>query len=331
MSDPARLRVLSASEVRRALPMAEAVAAMKEAFRELSAGAAVVPPRARIRVEERGGDVLVMPAYSPAAGRVGLKVITLFERNREIGLPFIQAVVLVIDAATGAPAALMDGTALTAVRTGAASGAATDLLARPDVRKAAIFGAGLQARAQLEAVRAVRPIAEVAVFDPDRGRAVEFAARAARELGLTASAAATPAEALAGADVVCTATTAVTPVFADADLAPGSHVNAVGSYKPRVREIPSETVARALVFVDQREAAWEEAGDLIMPLEAGLITRDHVLAELGEVVAGTRPGRRGPGDVTLFKSVGLAVQDLAAAARALANAEKLGLGSSVAL
>ncbi|HVP89856.1 MAG TPA: hypothetical protein VMS75_01440 [Terriglobales bacterium] len=331
MTGPMRLRVLSGAEVRRALPMAEAVGAMKEAFRELSAGEAVVPPRTHIRVEESRGDVLVMPAYSPSAGRVGLKVITLFERNRDLGLPFIQALALVLDAGTGTPIAIMDGTALTAIRTGAASGAATDLLARPDVRKAAVFGAGLQARTQLEAVCAVRPIREAGVFDTDGARAAEFAARAGRELGLAVSAAATPAEALRGAGVVCTATTAETPVFADGDLASGTHINAVGSYKPHVREIPPETVVRALVFVDQREAAWEEAGDLIMPLEAGLITPGHVRADLGEIVAGMKPGRLSSGDVTLFKSVGLAVQDLAAAARALANAEKLGLGTAVTL
>ena len=331
MSEQGKLRVLSGADVRRALPMAEAVAAMKEAFRELSAGKAVAPPRTRMRIEEGRGDVLVMPAYSPSASRVGLKVITLFERNRDLGLPFIQALALVLDGGTGTPLAVMDGTALTAIRTGAASGAATDLLARRDVRKVAVFGAGLQARSQLEAVRAVRPLVEAAVFDPDRARAAEFAAWAGRELGLAASAAATPAEALSGAGVVCTATTSGTPVFADGDLAAGVHINAVGSYKPRIREVPPETVVRALVFVDEREAAWEEAGDLIMPLESGLITRGHVRAELGEVVAGDKPGRLRADDVTLFKSVGLAVQDLAAAARALANAETLGLGTSVRL
>jgi len=311
--------------------MTEAIVAMKEAFRELSAGKAVVPPRTRICIEERLGDVLVMPAFSPAAGRIGLKVITLFERNRTLRLPFIQALALVLDAGTGTPMAIMDGTALTAIRTGAASGAATDLLARSNVRKVAIFGAGLQARTQLEAVLTVRPLVEAAVFDPEHIRADEFAAWAGREFGIAASAAASPAEALEGAGVVCTATTSQTPVFADAELASGVHINAVGSYQPGVREIPPETVVRALVFVDHYGAAWEEAGDLVLPLEAGLITRGHVQAELGEVASGDKPGRQDPCAVTLFKSVGLAVQDLAAAARALANAEALGLGTSVTL
>lgn len=325
------LRFLSAAEVWRALPMKEAVEVMKAAFQELSEERAIVPLRAHVSLPAHKGDVLFMPAYSPAAGRFGLKVITLFENNRAIGLPFIQALVTVFDADTGSPLAVMDGTSLTAIRSGAASGAATDLLARRDAAKVAIFGAGIQARTQLEAVCAVRNIREASVFDRDRARALAFSRQVAEELGRVISVAATSAEALDGADVVCTATTSATPVFADSELACGAHINAIGSYKPHMREIPPGTVARAYVVVDQIDAAWKEAGDLIMPLNDGLIQTDHIRAELGEIVDGRKPGRSDPETVTFFKSVGIAIQDLAAASRVLVNAEKLGLGTEVPL
>jgi len=326
-----RLRFLSGQDVARALPMRDAVEAMKEAFRQISAGEAVVPPRTHIAVASPPGDALFMPAYVPATRRMGLKIVTLFGDNVARGLPRIQALVIVLDAATGSPLAVMDGTSLTAIRTGAASGAATDLLARPDANVAAIFGAGPQAQTQLEAVCVVRPIRRAMIFDPSAGRAEALAREMAPRLGIAVLAARSPAEALAGADIVCTATTSVEPVFADRDVAPGTHINAVGSYKPTVREIPAETVRRARVVVDHRPAALAEAGDLIIPMEQGLIEKDHIYAELGEIIAGLKKGRESPEQVTLFKSVGVAVQDIAAANQVLAGAERLNLGTDLTL
>ena len=323
------IRFLSADDVKKALPMAEAVEVMKEAFVELSAGRATLPARTHIGIESPPGDVLIMPSYMSGLGRVGLKTVTLFPGNRAKGLPFINALVCVFDGETGRAVAVMDGASLTAIRTGAASGAATDLMARPDAGVVAVFGAGVQARTQLAAISAVRQIKEARVFDISTEAREAFAGEMSRELGGTVRAVASPAEALDGADVVAAATTSTTPVFADADLATGAHVNAVGSYKPHVSEVPPETVKRAYVVVDQVEAALEEAGDLIAPMEQGLITRDHIRAELGEVVSGAKPGRPSPEAVTFFKSVGVAVQDLAAACRALSNAERLGLGREV--
>jgi ornithine cyclodeaminase/alanine dehydrogenase-like protein (mu-crystallin family) len=311
--------------------MKEAIEAMKSAFRELSENRALVPLRTHVAMPEHQGDVLVMPAYSPDTARFALKVITLFENNPALNLPFIQAMVMLFDTVTGSPVAIMEGTSLTAIRSGAASGAATDLLARKQARKVAIFGAGIQARTQLEAMCVVRPIREASVFDQDRTRADLFAREASAELGITVTVAASSAAALAGAEIICTATTSATPVFADGEVAAGTHINAIGSYKPHMREIPPATVARAHVVVDQLDAAWEEAGDLILPLKAGLIRSDHVRAELGEIVAGTKPGRTHPETVTFFKSVGIAIQDLAAANCVLANARKLGLGTEVPL
>jgi ornithine cyclodeaminase/alanine dehydrogenase-like protein (mu-crystallin family) len=225
----------------------------------------------------------------------------------------------------------MDGASLTAIRTGAASGAATDLLARPDAAVVAIFGAGPQARAQLEAVCTVRPIRRARVFDVNTGRAQALATDLADRLGILVEPARSPAEALAGADVICTATTSSVPVFDDRDLALGVHINAVGSYKPSVHEIPPETVRRARVVVDQLAAALAEAGDLLIPMQQGVIGRDHIYAELGEIASGRKKGRESPSQITLFKSVGVAVQDLAAADRVLANAERLNLGTELVL
>jgi ornithine cyclodeaminase/alanine dehydrogenase-like protein (mu-crystallin family) len=322
-----KLRFLSGRDVAQALPMREAIEAMREAFRQLAAGQVVLPPRTHIASTAPRGDALFMPSSLPADGRMGIKVVTIFGGNAAQGLPVIQAIMLVLDAATGSPLAVMDGTTLTAIRTGATSGLATELLARPDASVAALFGAGPQARTQLEAVCAVRPIREARVFDADAERATRLAREMAEQLGIPVTAAQSPADALAGAQVVCTATTSPVPVFADGDLAPGVHINAIGSYRPTVREIPGETVRRARVVVDHLPAALAEAGDLLIPMEEGLIGRDHVAAELGDIVLGRKPGRLAPDETTLFKSVGLAVQDLAAAVRVLANAERLGLGS----
>jgi ornithine cyclodeaminase/alanine dehydrogenase-like protein (mu-crystallin family) len=324
------IRFLSAADVKKALPMTEAVEVMKEAFKELSAGRAVLPARTHIAIaDEPRGDILIMPSYMSGLGLVGLKTVTLFPANREKGLPFINAIVNIFDATTGQVVAVMDGASLTAIRTGAASGAATDLLARPDAKTVAIFGAGVQARTQLAAVCAVRKIEEARVFDISADAREAFASEMSRELGITVRAVDSSKEALAGADIVSAATTAETPIFSDDDLSDGAHINAVGSYKPHVVEIPPETVKRAYVVVDEREAALEEAGDLIGPIKQGLITPDHIQAELGEIVAGKKPGRPSPDAITFFKSVGVAVQDLAAACRALKNAERLGLGSEV--
>ena len=334
------LRFLSADEVRRALPMAEAVEAMKRALAALSAGEAVVPARTHLALGDSAGEgdeagpagtALVMPAYAPADGRVGVKIVTLLEGNRDRGLPLLQGLMVLFDATTGSPLAVMDAATLTAVRTGAASGAATDLLARPDAQSAAVFGAGVQGRTQLEAVCAVRPVRRARVVDLDAAAAGRFADEMAGRLGIAVEVAATPAEALAETDIVCTATTASEPVFDDADLAAGVHVNAVGAYQPPAREVPADTVCRARVVVDQRAAAMEEAGDLVVPIQQGRITWDHVAAEVGEIVAGRAAGRQSDEQVTLFKSVGVAVEDVAAASAALAGAERLGLGTAVRL
>lgn len=310
--------------------MRQAIAAVKAGYAHLSAGRAQVPLRAHLTAAE-GDSALVMPFALPDEGALGLKVVSVFGSNPPRGLPLIHALVLVLDAATGAPQALIEGSSLTAIRTGAASGAATDVLARPDARVAAIFGSGVQARRQLEAVCTVRPIERVLVYS--LGGAEAFAAEMAgfgpipREVVVAGSARAAVSE----ADVICTATTSTTPVFDGRDLQPGTHVNGIGSYTPEMQEIDAATVRRARVVVDSREAALAEAGDLIIPLRAGQIDLDHISTELGEIIAGQKPGRTSAEQITFFKSVGVAVQDAMAARLVVANGAALGLGTVVEL
>jgi ornithine cyclodeaminase/alanine dehydrogenase-like protein (mu-crystallin family) len=327
--------LLNAHDVRKALPIREAIDAMKSAFAALSNGSAVVPHRTTLSIPSHAGTSLVMSSYTagetPENEALALKVVSLFDGNCLRGLARIQATVLVLQPDTGQICALLEGATLTAIRTAAASGAATDLLARPESKTLAVLGAGVQAQAHVEAVCAIRPIESVHVFSPSpnrvRSMVQEFAAR--REIPARFIPAASAAEALKGADIVCTTTTSATPVFDDADLDVGAHINAVGSYKPEAAEVPPETVVRAKVVADSREAAWLEAGDLIQPLLAGRIGRAHIHAELGEIVLGLRAGRTNAQEITLFKSVGIAVQDAFAARMAVAGARRLGLGQEI--
>jgi ornithine cyclodeaminase len=323
-----KLRLLDARDVQAALPMIDAIQAMKDAYRQFSSGQADVPLRSRLEVPEVGGLMLFMPAFLHETGDLAVKAVSVFPRNAERALPTIHALVIAFDAHTGAPAALIEGASLTALRTGAASGAATDLLARPDSSRLAVFGSGPQARTQIEAVCAVRPIGEVRVFslDPEGARRMmadlEGQTATRPRLRLASSA----PEAVERADVMCTATTSSTPVVADGALPQGLHINAIGAFTPEMQEIDPATVARARIFVDSRRAVLSEAGDLIQPIRRGLISEAAIVAELGEVVAGTRTGRTSPLEITLFKSVGLAVQDAVAAGAILRRAEAEGLG-----
>ena len=324
-----KLRILSGADVRQSVTMAEAIQVVREAYIQLSTGQAVVPLRTPVPVKEREGVALFMPAYLATSNALGAKIVSVFPHNLERGLPLIHAAVIVVDAETGRPEAIMDGTYLTALRTGAASGVATDLLARPDSRIAAIFGAGAQARTQLEAVCTVRPIERVWVYDAVPERAVAYVKEMrARGQSLPAGifVADSPAQAVCEADVICTATTSSRPVFDDADLKPGVHLNGIGAYTPEMQEIPAATVARARVVVDSRDASLAEAGDLIIPLREGVIAEADIHGEIGEVAAGGIPGRESDQEVTFFKSVGVAVQDVAVAELILRQAAELGLG-----
>lgn len=327
------MRILSADDVRAALSMTEAIERMREAFAALARGDVEMPARSHVAAPDAAGVTLIMPAR--IAGRaLAVKVVSVFDRNPARRLPKIQAAVLVLDPETGRPRALLEGGALTAIRTAAASGLATDLLAPADAVTLAVFGAGVQARSHIEAMCAVRPVERIRVYSRTPARVDELITDLADAPWMPDDVARAdrPGTAVREASIVCATTTSATPVFDDADLGPGTHVNAVGSFTPGAREVPGATVARAWVVVDQREAAWAEAGELVLARDAGRIKADHVKAELGELVLNPdRPDLR-PGDpdaITLFKSVGVAVQDAAAAAAVCESAERDELGMMV--
>ena len=306
--------------------MPAAIDAMREAFAALSAQEATVPMRLALETEH--GVSLFMPAHLRESGNAGAKVVSVNPGNAARGLPAIHAVVLVLDVLTGRPTALMDGTWLTALRTGAVGGLAADLLARSDAKTVALFGAGVQARTQLEAVRCVREITEVRVVSRSGASADRLAGEV---VGVRAVRVDDANEAIEGADIIIAATSSSTPVFDGARVEPGTHVTGVGSYTLDMREVDTALVQRARIIVDHREAVMEEAGDIVGPIRDGVVDETVIIAEIGEVVLGRVPGRTADSEITFFKSVGNAVQDVAVAARVLAAAESEGHGLVVDL
>jgi ornithine cyclodeaminase/alanine dehydrogenase len=328
--------ILSRHDVEALITMPDAIAAVEEGFRQLALGNVTMPQRLATTIQAHNGLHLSMPAFVGGAGQdpgtLTIKIVTVYGDNpARYGEPTIQGVVLLHDAATGRPLALMDAEQLTAMRTGAASGVATRHLARADAATATIFGAGAQAGTQLMAVCAVRPIqrAWVVALNPDGGQG--FADRMAAHLGIPVTPTKDVAAAVAGADVICTATTSTTPLFDGAWLSPGTHINAIGAYTRTMRELDTTTIRRSRVIVDGRQAAQTEAGDIVIPIAEGAITLDHIAGELGGVVHGLTVGRTSPEEITVFKSVGMAVQDAVAAAAVYARARTAGIGTEIAL
>jgi alanine dehydrogenase len=325
-----KLRVLTAADVERVLDPDELVEALAGAFARLSAGEASMPQRIAVEVPERSGAVLLMGAHLEGRPSLTTKLVSLFPDNPRGGPPTHQAAILVFDAATGTPAALMDGTSVTELRTAAGSRLATRLLARPDASVLAIVGTGVQARAHARALARERRWAEIRIAGRDESAAERLAGALRDELSLPVIAADSVGAALAGVDVVCAATAATEPVISRDALEPGLHVNSVG-YTTAGREVDAETVRDALLVVESRAAALAESNDIRWAIRDGVAAEDPVHAELGEIVAGTRPGRTGPDQITLYKSMGVAAEDDAAAALALAAAESEGAGAVVEL
>ena len=310
------MRVLGADEIRRALPMGVAIAAMRQGFVAHFEGRADGPARTVLHTGATNGATLVMPVALDA-GDVPLlvvKVVSVFPANRQRNLASIHGTVIAVEAETGVPIAVLDGGSLTAIRTAAACGLATELLSREDSAVLAIFGSGVHARTQVRAMREVRSIEEVRIYNPNTDSAVAMAEELTANAGpdCRVCVADSAASALAGADIACAATTSRVPIFEDEAVPDGLHINAIGSFHAADREIPGATVARAGVFVDDLEAALEEAGDLIIAIREGLIEADHIRSDLGSLLLGRSEGRSSKDEVTFFKSVGLAVQDAAA-------------------
>ncbi|MCK5942215.1 MAG: ornithine cyclodeaminase family protein [Planctomycetes bacterium] len=322
-----RTRILSADDLWRALPMRAAIDASRAAFEALADGAVVAPPRVHLVEGER--TTLLMAASGPP-GRIA-KVVNIFPQNAARGLATTTGVVTVLDAETGHTVGVCDGGTLTAIRTGAVAGLATDLLAAPDAAVGAVLGAGGQAFTQVLAMACVRRLRTIRVFARDRVRLDAFVARAAAQVDAEVVAAGSAREAIADADVVSAATSSLRPVLDGADLKRGAHVNGVGSFRLAMRELDERTIARAgRVVVDLRESALHEAGELVAARDRG-VSDPADWVELGELLRDPQRGRQPDHDVTVFKSVGHAAQDLFAARAAVDAADRLGLGRPVEL
>jgi ornithine cyclodeaminase/alanine dehydrogenase-like protein (mu-crystallin family) len=322
--------VLSRADLERLLEPARVIAAVESAFREAAAGRVRGLPRAVLPME-REALFLAMTSTVPRQRALGTKLVTFVPQNPARRLPTIHATYLFTDPGTGVPLALMEAGFLTAIRTGATSALAARHLARPDARSVACFGAGVQADLQLRCLQAVLPIERVVVVGRSPERARRFARKMRGLLDVEVSVSSDRAGAVRNADVVVCATTSRTPVFPGRALPPGVHVDAVGAFRPHTREIDTVAVQRAHVVVDTYEGAWQEAGDLLIPIREKAITRRHVRAELAEVVSGKRPGRRSRDEVTLFKSVGWAPEDAVTARLAYDRAKALHIGTEVRL
>jgi ornithine cyclodeaminase len=306
--------VLGRADIAQLLPMRDCIDVMAGVLSELTRGAAILPLRQVLRLPDGKSAFAVMPAYLGQPKAVGAKVITVFPDNH--GTPFDshQGAVLLFEAEHGSLAAVMDASSITAIRTAAVSGLATRLLARDDATDLAILGSGVQARTHLEAVRAVRGVNRVRVWSRSRDAVRAFAEGESRRHGVEIEPAPSARAAVEGADIVCTVTASREPVLAGEWLRDGAHVNAVGASLPFARELDTAAIARSRLYVDRRESALNEAGDFLIPRKEGVIGDDHIVGEIGDVLLGRVPGRRSSDEMTVFKSLGLAVEDVAAAA-----------------
>lgn len=325
-----RVLILSKADVESVLSMKETIAVMETAFRELSEGLAILPQRILIPTEN--GISLYMPAFLPQTRSLAVKIVTVFENNPEkYNLPTILGKVLLQDPETGDVLAIMDGSYLTAMRTGAVSGCAIKYLARKDIQSVGLFGTGVQGSTQLWAACVARPgVKHCKVYDVRKEAAEIFAQKMAGRLpNIDIEVVASSKEAIIGMDIVLTATTSPIPVFKGEWLDPGVHISAIGAYTPETREVDTETVQRAKVVCDEFHSCLDEAGDLIIPMKEGVITKEHFHAELGEIISGKKPGRENESEITLFKSVGLAIQDAATAKLVYDKAREMNKGIEV--
>jgi alanine dehydrogenase len=325
--------LLSRKDVISLLRMEDCIAAVENAFGELSRGAAAMPQRAVIKVPEHKGLFLGMPAFIGGdLNALGLKVVTVYPDNpSKHDLPTTLGTLMLCDPATGKAVAIMDAGYLTAVRTGAASGVATKYLARKQCKTCVVFGAGVQAKKQLEAMKLIRPPEKTFVIDINADAAGAFCEEMSEELALEV----VPTEDVEGsvksADIIITASSSHDPLFDGDWLKPGVHINNIGSHSPDARELDTTTVKRAKFVADLKEANLAEAGDILIPIAEGAVTEDHIYASLGDIVTGEKPGRENDEEITVFKSCGLAIQDVSTALAVYNAAKKQGIGTEVEL
>jgi ornithine cyclodeaminase/alanine dehydrogenase-like protein (mu-crystallin family) len=319
-----RLLVLAASDVHALLGYRECADAMREALGALASGRARQPLRTVIRPEGAAGLMALMPSYlaggSSGETAYGLKAICITPTNPAAGLDTHQGIVLLSDGQTGEPLALLNASAVTEIRTAAVSVVATELLANPDARTLAVIGTGVQARSHIRALDATRPLSEIRVAGRGEARARQFAASFGGETHVPVRAFASAREAVAGADLIVTVTSSAQPVLERDWIAAGAHINAVGACLPHQRELDTATVAAGALFADRRDSLLAEAGDYRLAAAEGAVSEDHLRGELGDVLTGVARGRANAAEITIFESLGLAIEDLAAAACAYRNA-----------
>lgn len=325
--------ILSKDDIKKVFTMKDAVDSVKEAFSVYSQGKSVVPLRVNIDVSKQGGQSLFMPGYVEDLDSIGIKIVSVFPKNTEKGKPVVTAQMLLLDGTTGEVCCIMDGTYLTQLRTGAASGAASDILAVQDAKVAALFGTGGQAICQLEALLAVRKLDMVKVYGIDKKHLQSFVKEANAELshyGAQIVEAKSAEEALHDADIITVVTTSRKPVFPGNLVKKGAHINGVGSYTRDMQELDEYIVKNAdKVFVDSKEAVLAESGDFIKPMEKGIIDEKRINGELGEVIFGKVNGRENDEEITLFKTVGIAVQDVVTAYKIYKKSLENGIGKVV--
>lgn len=308
-------RIISAEEVPALLSMEACIEAVDASFRSLAKGEAEQPLRTMVPLPDGKSGLLAMPAYLASPPSLGAKLLTLFPGNEKRNLPSHRGVIVLFDPEDGGLRAVVDAGPVTAIRTAAASAVATRVLARDDASELGILGSGVQARSHVEAMLVVRPIRRIRVWSPHPGRLAAFVEEVRERHGVSAESSPSPRAAVEGAHVVCTVTSSPEPILAGDWLSPGAHVNAVGAHTPRTRELDTGAVARSRFYVDLRSSALAEAGDFLIPRNEGAIDDRHILGEIGEVLEGRAEGRTDPDQLTVFKSLGLAVQDLAAVSR----------------
>jgi ornithine cyclodeaminase len=321
--------VLNQSDVERMLTMPRCIELMTHTLSALARGEATLPLRTVFPIPD--GAFAVMPAALANPSTVGAKLITVLPRNHGTRYDSHQGAVLLFDTGNGSLLSVMDASSITQIRTAAASGVATNALAKKSAASLGILGAGVQGHSHLDAMMAVRPIKTVRVWSRNTASAEKLARRARDEYGVEAKAVATAKDASANTDIVCACTSATEPVLLGEWLSPGAHVNAVGSSQNHAREIDSAAVVRARLYVDRRESALKEPGDIVTPIRNGEITPDHIVGEVGEVLIGKAPGRGSDDEITLFKSLGIAIEDLASAHFLYAEAKRQGAGVEVEL
>lgn len=303
------IRIISAEDIAALIDMKEAVGLIGNAFSSITNGHCHIPLRSVIENPDKTVTLFLKPAFDDNLSNFSIKIITQNDKNRARGLPSISGIVILLDAETSEIVALIDGNYITSLRTGAVGGLGAKFLSRDVESNLAIFGCGAQGRTQMRAVMAVRDIKKVFLFDTDLSAIESFIEemQADTEIPLILC---NDLDALKEVDIISTATNALNPLFRLEHLKPGVHINAIGSYKPNMQEIDPDVIKASSLFVDQREACLTEPGDIIKPLKDGLISKDHIKAEIGEVILGSANGRSSENEITVFKSVGLAIQDL---------------------